>query len=124
MIKWREAAGQTVAVVAFQFHRNGTVLTRIGTMANVRPCGTLALLWTDGHVAKHRHLFFTFLFLFTVFFFINVSVLCVSVHTHTRAHAHARAQSSAVFLPTTIIPFQDGQINYGLLDLETIVIAA
>lgn len=60
------------------------------------------------------------MFLFAVF--INVPAMRESFpphHTHTYVHT----QSSAVFLPTAIIPLQDGQINYGFLDLETIIAA-
>lgn len=100
MIKWRETAGQAVAVMAFQFHRNGTVLTGMRTAANVH----------TQHLGPHCRLAgmelnigLSFLFLFTAF--INVAALQEGFpphhsHTHTRAHA----ESSAVFLRTAIIP--------------------
>lgn len=95
------------------------------------------LLWTDGHVVKHLHIASRFFFFFTLLLLHNFyyypdalrETTPPSPHTHAHTYAYLHTltytQSSTVSsLPAAIIPLQDRQINYGLLDLETIMIAA
>lgn len=132
--------------MAFQFHHNGMVLTH--TYAQMRtPTHTHTwthtrtapwlLLRTDGHVVKHLHIasrffFFTLLLLHNFYYYPDALRETnppppPHTHSHTYAYLHTLTytQSSTVSsLPAAIIPLQDRQINYGLLDLETIMIAA
>lgn len=124
MIKWSETAGQTVAVMAFQFHRNGTVLTGMRTTAHAHPqhlgprCGLTGMSLNIG----------LFLVFFTPFCFYSQYLLmcqcCKKAFLHIiHTYVHTHTPSSAVFLLKAIIPLQDRQINYGFLDLETIMAA-
>lgn len=133
--------------MAFQFHRNGMALTH--TYAQMRTpththtwththaqhlgscCGQTGM-WLNIYTSLQDSFFFTLLLLHNFYYYPDALRETnppppPHTHAHTYAYLHTLTytQSSTVSsLPAAIIPLQDRQINYGLLDLETIMIAA